>query len=142
MQAATQWKVGGDSLLASQASGIGELQIQREPVSCFKFGQSEVVHAIIPAVGNQGEVQDYNPALKKKKKKKKRKLECDWECSKCLFVALLCILILECIYISFLQYSLSDLHNPLKWWFLSFCFFSMSKLSILRKCYNFVISTV
>ena len=69
MQAATQWKVGGDSLLASQASGIGELQIQREPVSCFKFGQSEVVHAIIPAVGNQGEVQDYNPALKKKKKK-------------------------------------------------------------------------
>ena len=68
MQAATQWKVGGDSLLASQASGIGELQIQREPVSCFKFGQSEVVHAIIPAVGNQGEVQDYNPALKKKKK--------------------------------------------------------------------------
>ena len=71
MQAATQWKVVGDSLLASQASGIGELQIQREPVSCFKFGQSEVVHAIIPAVGNQGEVQDYNPALKKKKKKKK-----------------------------------------------------------------------
>lgn len=70
MQAATQWKVVGDSLLASQASGIGELQIQREPVSCFKFGQSEVVHAIIPAVGNQGEVQDYNPALKKKKKKK------------------------------------------------------------------------
>ena len=69
MQAATQWKVVGDSLLASQASGIGELQIQREPVSCFKFGQSEVVHAIIPAVGNQGEVQDYNPALKKKKKK-------------------------------------------------------------------------
>ena len=69
MQAATQWKVGEDSLLASQASGIGELQIQREPVSCFKFGQSEVVHAIIPAVGNQGEVQDYNPALKKKKKK-------------------------------------------------------------------------
>lgn len=68
MQAATQWKVGEDSLLASQASGIGELQIQREPVSCFKFGQSEVVHAIIPAVGNQGEVQDYNPALKKKKK--------------------------------------------------------------------------
>ena len=68
MQAATQWKVVGDSLLASQASGIGELQIQREPVSCFKFGQSEVVHAIIPAVGNQGEVQDYNPALKKKKK--------------------------------------------------------------------------
>lgn len=67
MQAATQWKVVGDSLLASQASGIGELQIQREPVSCFKFGQSEVVHAIIPAVGNQGEVQDYNPALKKKK---------------------------------------------------------------------------
>ena len=67
MQAATQWKVGEDSLLASQASGIGELQIQREPVSCFKFGQSEVVHAIIPAVGNQGEVQDYNPALKKKK---------------------------------------------------------------------------
>ena len=66
MQAATQWKVVGDSLLASQASGIGELQIQREPVSCFKFGQSEVVHAIIPAVGNQGEVQDYNPALKKK----------------------------------------------------------------------------
>ena len=54
-------------MLASQASGIGELQIQREPVSCFKFGQSEVVHAIIPAVGNQGEVQDYNPALKKKK---------------------------------------------------------------------------
>ena len=69
MQAATQWKVVGDSLLASQASGIGELQIQREPVSCFKFGQSEGVHAIIPAVGNQGEVQDYNPALKKKKKK-------------------------------------------------------------------------
>ena len=68
MQAATQWKVVGDSLLASQASGIGELQIQREPVSCFKCGQSEVVHAIIPAVGNQGEVQDYNPALKKKKK--------------------------------------------------------------------------
>ena len=67
MQAATQWKVGEDSLLASQASGIGELQIQREPVSCFKFGQSEVVHALIPAVGNQGEVQDYNPALKKKK---------------------------------------------------------------------------
>ena len=28
-----------------------------------------MVHAIIPAVGNQGEVQDYNPALKKKKKK-------------------------------------------------------------------------
>ena len=69
MQAATQWKVGGDSLLASQASGIGELQIQREPVSCFKFGQSEVVHAIIPAVGNQGEVQDKNGELKKKKKK-------------------------------------------------------------------------
>ena len=68
MQAATQWKVVGDSLLASQASGIGELQIQREPVSCFKFGQSEVVHAIIPAVGNQGEIQDNNPALKKKKK--------------------------------------------------------------------------
>ena len=68
MQAATQWKVGEDSLLASQASGIGELQIQREPVSSFKFGQSEVVHALIPAVGNQGEVQDYNPALKKKKK--------------------------------------------------------------------------
>ena len=67
MQAATQWKVVGDSLLASQASGIGELQIQREPVSCFKFGQSEVVHAIIPAVGNQGEVQDYNPVKKKKK---------------------------------------------------------------------------
>ena len=60
-------------MLASQASGIGELQIQREPVSCFKFGQSEVVHAIIPAVGNQGEVEGYNPALKKKK----RKLECD-----------------------------------------------------------------
>ena len=78
MQAATQWKVGGDSLLASQASGIGELQIQREPVSCFKFGQSEVVHALIPAVGNQGEVQDYNPALKKKRK---RKWGCDWECS-------------------------------------------------------------
>ena len=69
MQAATQWKVGGDSLLASQASGIGELQIQREPVSCFKFGQSEVVNAIIPEINNQGEVQDYNPALKKKKKK-------------------------------------------------------------------------
>ena len=68
MQAATQWKVGEDSLLASQASGIGELQNQREPVSSFKFGQSEVVHALIPAVGNQGEVQDYNPALKKKKK--------------------------------------------------------------------------
>ena len=68
MQTATQWKVVGDSLLASQASGIGELQIQREPVSCFKFGQSEVVHALFPAVGNQGEVQDYNPALKKKKK--------------------------------------------------------------------------
>ena len=68
MQAATQWKVGEDSLLASQASGIGELHNQREPVSRFKFGQSEVVHAIIPAVGNQGEVQDYNPALKKKKK--------------------------------------------------------------------------
>ena len=66
MQAATQWKVGGDSLLASQASGIGELQIQREPVSSLKFGHSEVVHALIPAVGNQGEVQDYNPALKKK----------------------------------------------------------------------------
>ena len=63
MQAATQWKVVGDSLLASQASGIGELQIQREPVSCFKFGQSEVFHALIPAVGNQGEVQE-----KKKKK--------------------------------------------------------------------------
>lgn len=69
MQAATQWKVVGDSLLASQASGIGELHNQREPVSSFKFGQSEVVHALIPAVGNQGEVQDYNPALKKKKKK-------------------------------------------------------------------------
>ena len=54
-------------LAASQASGIGELHNQREPVSSFKFGQSEVVHAIIPAVGNQGEVQDYNPALKKKK---------------------------------------------------------------------------
>ena len=130
MQAATQWKVGGGSLLASQASGIGELQNQREPVSSFKFGQSEVVHALIPAVGNQGEVQDYNPALKKKK----RKLECDWECSKCLFVAFLCILILKCICIRFLQYSLCDLHNPLKWWFLSFCFFSLRKLSILRKC--------
>ena len=57
-------------LAASQASGIGELHNQREPVSSFKFGQSEVVHALIPAVGNQGEVQDYNPALKKKKKKK------------------------------------------------------------------------
>ena len=68
MQAATQWKVVGDSLLASQASGIGELHNQREPVSRFKFGQSEVVHALFPAVGNQGEVQDYNPALKKKKK--------------------------------------------------------------------------
>ena len=68
MQAATQWKVGEDSLLASQASGIGELHNQREPVSRFKFGQSEVVHALFPAVGNQGEVQDYNPALKKKKK--------------------------------------------------------------------------
>ena len=67
MQAATQWKVVGDSLLASQASGIGELHNQREPVSSFKFGQSEVVHALIAAVGNQGEVQDYNPALKKKK---------------------------------------------------------------------------
>lgn len=68
MQAATQWKVVGDSLLASQASGIGELQNQREPVSSFKFGHSEVAHALIPAVGNQGEFQDYNPALKKKKK--------------------------------------------------------------------------
>ena len=55
-------------LAASQASGIGELHNQREPVSRFKFGQSEVVHALFPAVGNQGEVQDYNPALKKKKK--------------------------------------------------------------------------
>jgi hypothetical protein len=54
-------------LLASKASGIGELQNLREPVSCFKFGQSEVVHALIAAVGNQGETQDNNPALKKKK---------------------------------------------------------------------------
>ena len=73
MQAATQWKVVGDSLLASQASGIGELQIQREPVSCFKFGQSEVVHAIIPAVCNMVSVPQINPFFKKKKKKKKKK---------------------------------------------------------------------
>ena len=98
MQAATQWKVVGDSLLASQASGIGELQIQREPISSFKLGQSVVAHALIPDVGRQrqgdfwfwrhpgiqGEFQvnqSYTdkPWLEKKKRKWKRNLEYNWE---------------------------------------------------------------
>ena len=53
MQAANQCWVGGDSLLASRGSGIGELHIQREPISSFKLGQSVVAHALIPDIGRQ-----------------------------------------------------------------------------------------
>ena len=53
MQAATQYWVGGDNLLASQASDIGELHIQRDPVSSFKMGLSVMAHSLIPAIVKQ-----------------------------------------------------------------------------------------